>query len=263
MNQDSNIYNVNSLPPDRTSFFKQFIQSQDEVPESFKKMTFVGNPKDVYPRFYIKQVGISADPNYCVSIFHTDKKQIIDFEEKERIVRQSDMSYYILMFCLIIGALIFFIKNKQLSQVFKAFYLPHFTNQLVRDGMVQREMFFLPLLLIYYVSLSMLIMFSLNRFLAFETSINMFLYILGIILFLSVLRIFIINFIKWTFKTRKETLEYNTHNIIFSIVMGLFLVPAVFMIYYIQEPLSGFFLYFCRTLFEPEIRSYKGQNISK
>jgi len=244
MIQDSLTQNSNLLPPDNASLFKTLVRSQDEVPSALKETFFVGNSKDTYPQFYIKQTVINTDKFYCSSVFHTDKKQFTAFEQKEIIPKQSDLNFYVLMFCLIVGAVIYFVKYKRISQVFKAFYLPHFTNQLIREGLVQREFFALPLLLINYISMAMLINRFLNTFLGIGTDFRFFLLILGVLIVLSVVRALIINLAKWTFRTYKETSEYNTNNIIFSIVIGMFLVPSVFLIYYLQNPFSEFLLYF-------------------
>jgi hypothetical protein len=244
MIQDSLTQNSNILPPDNASLFKTLVRSQDEVPSGLAKTFFIGNSKDHYPQFYIKQTAVNTDKFFCSSVFHTDKKQFTAFEQKEIIHKQSDSSFYLLMFCLVVGAVIYFARYKRISQVFKAFYLPHFTNQLVREGLVQREFFVLPLLLINYVSMAMLINKFLNLFFGIDTNIRFFLLILGVLIALSVVRTLIINLAKWTFRTYKETSEYNTNHMIFSIVIGMFLVPSVFLIYYLQHPFSEFLLYF-------------------
>ena len=244
MISDSLTQNSNFLPQEHASLFKTLVRAQDEVPSPLIKTFFVGNSKDNYPQFYIKQTVISADKNYCTSVFHTDKMQFTTFEQKEIIHRQSDINFYLLLFCLIVGAVIYFVKYKRISQIFKAFYLPHFTNQLVREGLVQREFFVLPLLLIYYISIAMLIVRFLNFFVGIGTDFKFFLLILGVLIALSLVRTFIINLTKWTFRSYKETSEYNTNHVIFSIVTGLFLVPSVFLVYYLQQPYSEFLLYF-------------------
>lgn len=244
MISDSLTQNSNFLPQENASLFKTLVRSQDEVPTGLKETFFVGNSKDNYPQFYIKQTVINSEKNYCISVFHTDKKQFTTFEQKEIIHRQSDLNFYLLLFCLIVGAVIYFVKYKRISQIFKAFYLPHFTNQLVREGLVQREFFTLPLLLINYISLAMLINKTLNYFFGINTDFRFFLLILGVLTAFFVVRILMINLAKWTFRTNKETTEYNTNTMIFSIVIGMFLVPSVFLIYYLQNPFSEFFLYF-------------------
>lgn len=244
MIQDSLTQNSNILPPDNASLFKTLVRSQDEVPSGLKGTFYVGNEKDNYPQFYIKQTEINSDKNYCTSVFYTGKKQVKEIDPKEITHQQSDLNFYLLLFCLIVGAVIYFVKYKRISQIFKAFYLPHFTNQLIREGLVQREFFILPLLLIFYISAAMLIIRFLNFFWGIGTDLKFFLLILGVLIGLSLVRAFIINLIKWAFKSYKETSDYNTNHIIFSIVTGIFLVPSVFLVYYLQQPFSEFLLYF-------------------
>ncbi|HOY32941.1 MAG TPA: DUF4271 domain-containing protein [Bacteroidales bacterium] len=242
MNQDSLTPNANLLPQDNASLFKNLVRSQDEVPEGLRKTFFVGNAKDVYPGFYVRQTRSNTD-SYCTSVFYTGKKNFSEFRLKEITNKYSDINFYLLLFCLVTGAVIFFLKHKRISQIFKAFYLPHFTNQLVREGLIQREFFAFPLLLVYYISLSLLITRSLHCFFAISTGFNTVLQVLGILLALAIIRGVTMNFAKWCFRTPKETSEYRTNNFIFSIITGLFLVPMVFLIYYLQAPLSVYFLY--------------------
>lgn len=244
MYSDSLTYNINPLPPDQASLFKNLIRSQDEVPEVYKKEYFIGNAKDIYPKNYIKQTTFNNDKSYSTSIFHVGNKQINEFSQNKLIHKQSDAVFYIFMFCLVIGTMIYFLKNKRIFQIFKAFYIPHFTNQLIRDGVVQKEFFAFPLLLIYFISLSLLITKSLTFFWGIESKLIYSFWILVILIVLYIAKIFIINFSKWCFKTQKETSEYNTNNFIFSIIIGIFLIPMVFLIYYLQSPISDFLLYF-------------------
>jgi len=244
MISDSLTQNSSFLPQENASLFKTLVRAQDEVPPGLKETFYVGNAKDNYPQFYIKQTVINSDKNYCTSVFHTGKDQVKEIDPKEIIHQQSDLNFYLLLFCLIVGAVIYFVKYKRISQVFKAFYLPHFTNQLVREGLVQREFFTLPLLLINYISLAMLINKTLNSIFGINTDFRFFLLILGVLTVFFVVRILLINLAKWTFRTNKETSEYNTNTMIFSIVIGMFLVPSVFLIYYLQNPFSEFLLYF-------------------
>ncbi|HNW90335.1 MAG TPA: DUF4271 domain-containing protein [Bacteroidales bacterium] len=242
MLQDSLTYSVNSLPGENGSLFKNFVRSQDEVPEAFRKTFFVGNSKDNYPQFYIKQAAARSDTSNCTSVFHTGQKHITDIRPKEIPDNQSDLYFYLLMFCFVVGTMILFVKQKRLSQIFKAFYLPHFTNQLMREGLVQKEFYAFPMFLIYYISLSMLIAKSVNYFYKINTDFYFVLLILGVLIIIFILRSLLITLLKWTFKTYTETSEYNNHNFIFSIISGIFLAPMVFLIYYLQNPFSNIIL---------------------
>lgn len=236
MLQDSLTYNLNQLPGEKASFFKTLVRSQDEVPEAFKKSFFVGNIKDNYPQFYINQADAISDTSYCASVFYTGQKQITEISPKEISNKQTDSYFYLLLFCLVMGTVILVIKHKRISQIFKAFYLPHFTNQLMREGMIQREFYAFPLLLIYYVSLSLLIAKSLNFFYEIPTDFYFVLGILGMFIIFFIARSLMVNLIKWTFRTYNETSAYNTNHFVFSIITGMFLTPMVFIIYYIQDP---------------------------
>ncbi len=248
MFQDSLTSNINPLPPDPASLFKSLIRSQDEVPVAFSKTYFVGNSLDKHPEKYIQQARFEKDKAYCTSVFYTGKKVSTEITLKEIEFKQSDTVFYILMFCVLVCTMIFFLKNKRIIQVFKAFYTPYFTNQLIRDGMIQKEFFAFPMLLSYFISLALIVSKCLNYFFDIRTSNSYFLGILAILIVLYVFKAFIVNFSKWIFKTQKETSEYNTNNFIFSIIIGFFLVPTTFMIYYVRGPVSTIILYLVLTI---------------
>jgi len=237
---------MNVLPPEKPSVFKTLVRSQDEVPGSLCKTFFLGNSKDKFPDHYIRQTSINSSQAYCPSVFHSSNSatKLLNRERKEVRQQPSDAVFYLLVFCLITGVIIYVVKHKRLSQVFKSFYMPYFTNQLVREGLIQKEFFSLPLLLVYYTSLAMLITKGLGYFFGLSTDIRFILFITGVMLCLALIKNLLIAITKWAFKTRKETSEYNTNNFIFSIVTGMFLVPMVFIIYYVQEPYVAYFLYF-------------------
>jgi len=248
MLQDSLTFNINPLPPDRASVFKSLISAQDEVPAVFGKTCFVGNSLDKLPEKFIQQARFEKDKAYCTSVFYTGKKSATEITLKEIEPRQSDAVFYILMFCVLVCTMIFFLKNKRIIQVFKAFYTPHFTNQLIRDGMIQKEFFVFPMLLSYFISLALIVSKCLNYFFDFKTPNGYFLGILAILIALYIFRVVVINFSKWIFKTQKETSEYNTNSFIFSVIIGFFLVPTTFMIYYIEGPTSIIILYLVLTI---------------
>lgn len=233
---DSLTYNVNALPQENASFFKTFIRSQDEVSAQLGKTCFVGHSKDNLPATYVKQTSSKSDTAYCTSVFYTGQDPVIQIVPKEIPVRHSDSFFYLLLFCLVLGTLILFVKHRRISQLFKAFYLPYFTNQLMREGLIQREFFSFPLLLVYYISLSMFIAQGLHFFYQMEMDFYFVLEILGVTVALFLFRSFLIILIKIAFKTPGETAEYNTNNFLFSIITGIFLTPMVFVIHYMNAP---------------------------
>ncbi|HOV10674.1 MAG TPA: DUF4271 domain-containing protein [Bacteroidales bacterium] len=233
---DSLTYNINTLPQENASFFKTFIRSQDGVVAPFGKTCFVGNSNDNLPEMHVKQVHGKFDSTYCTSVFYTGQNPVTNLAPKEIPVRNSDSFFYLMLFCLVLGTIILFVKHKRISQIFKAFYLPYFTNQLIREGLIQREFYSFPLLLIYYISLSMFIAQGLHFLYQLQPDFYFVMEILGAAVALSVLRSIVITLMKVAFKTYKETSEYNTNNFIFSIVTGIFLTPMVFMINYMNAP---------------------------
>lgn len=233
---DSLTYNVNTLPQENASFFKTFVRSQDEVSLPFAKTCFVGHSKDNLPAVYLKQTSAKTDTAHCTSVFYTGQDKVSQITPKEIPVRHSDLFFYLLLFCLVLGTIVFFVKHKRISQLFKAFYLPYFTNQLSREGLIQREFFSFPLLMVYYISLSMFVAQGLHFFYQMEMNFYFVLKILGVAVVLFLFRSLLISLIKIAFKTPHETAEYNTNNFLFSIITGIFLTPLVFIIQYMNAP---------------------------
>jgi hypothetical protein len=243
MISDSLTINPNPFPSENSSVFKNFIQAQDEVKSPNSNTYYLGNPKEDMGTFCIIQKSFVKDNVLCTSMFFQKSKTHSDFQTKNRTHYSTDWIFISFLLCLVFATIFTFKNNKRISQLFKAFLVPHFTNQLIREGNIMREFFIYPLLLIYFTSFSLLISYVLHSFFDFEIALGQSLLISLVVFLFFILKISLINIIGWVFHTKKETFEYMTNYMIFSIVMGVFLFPFVFFLIYSTPFISVFILY--------------------
>ncbi len=242
MYSDSLTFNQNPLPPDKSSLFKMLIQSQDEVFIG-NKTFFAGNVKDKKIGTPIIQKSFEQDKAFCTSIFENKKAPIQNINAKPLNHIGYDWIFFTLLLCLLLIVIINFTNRKRVAFLFKAFIVPRFTNQLTRDGSIQKEFFTYPMLLIYFISFSLFIFKGLMLF--FHVSPNLFngLIIFGVLVIYYIGKFLLVAILGFVFKTKKETFEYTTNTLIFLVVSGMFLVPLVFLVYYMQTPFSIIFFY--------------------
>ncbi len=242
MYSDSLTYNHSLLPPEKSSLFKTLIQVQDEVFIGGKTY-FHGNAKDKFIGTPIVQKSFVNDKAYCTSIFGNKNLTLKSWSAQPLPIKHFDWIFFTLLFCLLSMVLINFTNRKRVAALVKSFMVPHFTNQLIRDGSIQKEFFTYPMLLIYFISMGLFAFRFLIHFFNFEPSMLNGFKILGVVFMFYMAKYVFSVILGSIFKTKKETFEYTTNTFIFSIVTGIFLVPMVFLIYYFNASLSSLFLY--------------------
>jgi hypothetical protein len=244
MFHDSLTYNNNPLPPDNISLFKGQIFRQDEIPDMFSNQkNYIGNTKDVLPSVRIKQTSLMKESTFCPSLFHSEKKQIVKMPLSNNQHIQSDGFIFLMMLCFLILTIIIFIKNKKITQYFHAFFFPHYTNQIIREGNMLKDFFVYPLIIVYYTILSFIAIKALHFFIKIEPTLRNVFYCLLVFLCLYVFKMFMIFFVKKTFKTSNETFDYLTNNTLFQIIESFLLFPAVFLLYFLWAPITEVFFF--------------------
>jgi hypothetical protein len=243
MISDSLTLNPNPLPSENSSVFKKFIQLQDEVQDIQSYIYNGGKATDEISAVRIVQKSFINDNVLCTSMFFQKGKKHLDFQPQMRNSNNTDWIFFSFLICLVFATIFTFKNNKRISQLFKAFLIPHFTNQLIREGNLMREFFIYPMLLIYFTSLSLLISNVLHGFFHYEIVQGQSILISMVVFLFFIFKISFINIIGWVFHTKKETFEYMTNYMIFSIVMGVFLFPFVFFLIYTTPYISIFLLY--------------------
>jgi hypothetical protein len=247
MNSDSLTYNPHPLPLENNSVFKMFIQSQDEVVGVNPVISSTGSSMGF--SLGIRQKSFVKDSALCTSMFHQKDKSNQVLEPKLRTEYGTDWMFFTFLICLIIATIFTFKNNKRISQLFKAFLVPHFTNQLIREGNIIREFFIYPLLAVYFISSTFLISSLLLHFFHYEINMTQGLYIALAVFAFFLFKIFVINIIGWVFHTTKETFEYLTNYLVFSVVLGVFLFPFVFLLIYTTPAVADVLLYVVLIIF--------------
>jgi len=243
MISDSLTLNPNPLPAENSCVLKKFIQSQDEVGNLNSNIYYLETSKELAGTNRIIQRSFVNDKVVCTSMFFQKSKSVPDFQIKTRTQFSTDWIFFIFLICLVSTTIFTYKNNKRIAQLFKAFLVPHFTNQLIREGNIMREFFVYPLLFIYFVTTSLLFSNVLHHFFHYEIALKQSMLISLAIFSFFIFKIFLINILGWVFQTKKETFEYLTNYLIFSIVVGLFLFPFVFFLIYTTPSITVFLLY--------------------
>lgn len=241
MLKDSLQYNDHYLPRLSNSTFKNFVGLQDEVP--YKSTTI----QSTYFSANMDRNQVvcqrKLDSNFeRISLFsaHTIKKKTP--ETINRNLERADWIFFSFIFCLGIMAWFFYRNSKRLTQLFKAFLTPRSTNQLLREGNILREVIVYPLLLIFFISITIFISILINKYFGVQYSIKLQGMILIILIAFFLLKVIFASIIGAIFKTDKETLEYLTNYFVFNIILGLAIVPAIFIAYYIEINMAKYLI---------------------
>ena len=126
--------------------------------------------------------------------------------------------------------------RSRLKQIFKAFVGARYLNQLSRDGNIFRERIAIPLLIIYFVSFSLLIylIFTevLEKTIPNISELELFSSIMLIIILSFFIKNVVITFIGNVFRNYIILSEYILTNFIFNLTIGLLLIPVlIFSVY--------------------------------
>ncbi|MEI6764668.1 MAG: DUF4271 domain-containing protein [Bacteroidota bacterium] len=243
-------YNPNILPAEGRSTFKLFVLSQDEVPQSFAYTGtgFAGNIKDKAPSALVIQT------KYAPAMVHTSVFAKHPLKPKALgpqtiAVRNYDWILGLFIICFALIAMVRGLYFRRFSQVFKAFYNPRFTNQLMREGTLFNERLTPPLLIAYLVTLSLLAYRGAQNITGWQfppsASYLILFKIFVLICVFFLFRIIIIRLGSFIFKTHKETSEYLVNTLVVSEVSVMFILPLTACAFYFAHYAADAALYFC------------------
>lgn len=234
MQKDSLQYNNHSLLKLNSSVFKNFVGCQDEV---LYKSVWTQNSNNTV-NWDSRQLVLQRklDNNHqCTSIFSGRPTEKFTHQVAERNFQKSDWVFFSFLICLGIAAWFFFRNSKRLNQLFKAFLTPRSTNQLLREGNILSEAIVYPLLLIFFISVSLLVSVIINRYAHVPFSLFFQVAIVAVLILFFLGKIIMVSLIGAIFNTKKETREYLTNYFVFNITLGLLAVPVIFIIFYIES----------------------------
>jgi hypothetical protein len=164
---------------------------------------------------------------------------------------QPDWILGILLLCFVLLAWVQVFYRRRLRQILMSPYSKRFLSQLVRDGDLFSERLSIALGILYLITTSLFIYEV--RVLVFEkdtvTFINGFPFFALIslcVLCFWALKIALINFLSFVFKTRQTSREYLLNILIFNILTGIFLLPVLVLTIYLK---GLTFLWICTFIF--------------
>ncbi|MBL7884306.1 MAG: DUF4271 domain-containing protein [Bacteroidia bacterium] len=181
---------------------------------------------------------ISSDSLKAVSIF---KEHLLTAQNNKPIVHFTEYHFLIAIILFIsYGIYVWlFVKNrKRIKQIIKAFYLNRYANQLAREesSILNRVTLFLSILFLFSISLFFTQVISYYGWKIPETNESLLLPIIAVgIVAIYLIKIAVIQFLGFVFKTGKEAAEYTQTLIFFINALGLFLLPIVICIAFAQQ----------------------------
>lgn len=144
-----------------------------------------------------------------------------------------------LLALFVLFAMAQFLYYKRLQQIYQAFIARHFANQFAREGNLFRERISIPLQIITFSSLALFLYqtFSFFGLLSEITGQGFlgFVYILLGIILLWFVKLIVIRFSGFLFRTVEVSFEYSLSMLIYFIVNGLLLLPVVILIQYFEK----------------------------
>jgi hypothetical protein len=164
---------------------------------------------------------------------------------------QPDWILGLLLLCFILLARVQVYSKRRLRQIMMAPYSKRFLNQLVRDGDLFSERISLATGFLYFITVSLFI-YQLTEFFFTrepERFIGGFTLFALICIFLTgfwVLKITLIWFLSFIFRTRQTSREYLLNILIFNILTGIFLLPFLVFMVYLK---CAVFLWICVIIF--------------
>lgn len=164
---------------------------------------------------------------------------------------QPDWILGLLLLCFVLLAWAQVFYRRRLRQILMATYSKRFLSQLVRDGDLFSERISLATGFIYFIITS-LFLFQLYELVLVKDAgrllqgFPLFALISIFVLGFWMVKIGLIRFLSFIFRTRQTSREYILNILIFNILTGIFLLPLMVFAVYLK---SVIFLWICMIIF--------------
>ena len=214
-------------------FLKKFIGLQDEVPGDFALLFKDSAQACAYKiqGVKIRQYQVYKSHELRTSMFTPHQLHATMLKPKPKSLSGSNSVWLfgIILFVLIMFAILRTNYYKKLQQLFKSFAVFNYFNQLVREENLFRERYSYNLAIIFFINLSIFIFCS-----CFFFSKNEFYGLQGIIFFVSILlflvlwiliKLLLIRFAGFLFKSGKEASEHTANLFMLIHITGLAFLP--------------------------------------
>lgn len=222
---------------DTSGFFNSYVPYN---PDKYQPANDSLKTLYTYPGYQYVPVKDTMAVHETVSVFKPHHMQVKNFRPLVKPDVSDDWIAGIFVFCLLIIALVQATVPRRLQQVFRSVALPYYVNQLEREGNLLSERLSIALGFVYLSSVSLLLyklaLYYSADLLGMKSGFFFYLYIFIICVILYFLKIGVVSFTGYVFNTAKITHEYLVNNLIFNIVTGLLLFPAVILSLYVDQP---------------------------
>ena len=214
-------------------FLKKFISLQDEVPTDFAAMFKDSTQTSVYKiqGEKIRQFQVYKSHEHRTSMFTSHQLHAAALKPKPRsLIGSSSVWFFgIILLVLILFAILRTNYTKKLQQLFKGFAGFNYFNQLIREENLFRERYAYQLTIIFFVNFTIFIFCSYFFFSNNESySLQSILIFGGVLLFLVfwiLIKLILIRFVGFVFKSRKEASEHMANFFLFIQISGLAFLP--------------------------------------
>ncbi len=186
---------------------------------------------------------------YCTSIFTNHQLSSQNKNSNELSNNSSDWLFIIEFLGILIFTWVIVSFRKRLNQIFTSLFTNRAINQLIRDGDLLKETIRIPLLSIYFLSVSLLIstVFAFYKVTDQSFSAGIYLYLKILLLFITlyIAKILFIRLISNTFRNQIVTSYYLLNGSISNIIIGILLTPLLFLYTFSDKFISDKILIIC------------------
>lgn len=194
----------------------------------------------------IPSLGTTSDTLHTTSLF---QGHLLVPKTDKPLLHFTDYDYgvvSILLLAYILFVWLFASNKKRLSQVVKSFYINRHSNQLGRDelSLGNRVSIFLSILFVISSSLFIIQIADYYKFVFNVNKSVLFLEIATVISLIYAVKMVIIRFFGYIFQNKKEASEYSMMIFLFCNTLGLFMLPIVVSLAFVEGVSPLIFIYF-------------------
>jgi hypothetical protein len=237
-----------------SSFFKQFVQQQDESLRNFSASdtaALIRQKKGSEQR--VSPVHSFDRSLLCSSVFKPHQLPLIHKSPAERTNYDAGWTLGLVVVCMIIMASVRTYFYRRLSLVLKAFLTPRQLSFLMRERNLLTDSMTPPLMMIQFLTYSLFFyqMISVTRGLPSVPGggpVFFLLILAGVATFYG-LRFLVIRITGWVFNVQEQSKTYIVNSLVINQVWGLALLPLCVIAMYISPGAGYHVLMFTATVF--------------
>lgn len=217
------------------SWFRHFIQLQDEVPAGLNN---IKNDQQ-FSESRIIQVRIEKPKGFEKSVFTSHQLNPAGFDVKERSMMNPGWIAPLILFCFILLAIAQYGWHKRVFQIFKAFFVGRLFVQLAREGGLFNERVTLLLFLSYIIAFALFLFQIVNFYsettIGLSESLILYAKLFAGVALIYIIKIALFRFSGFVFKSVKETSDYVLTIFVFGQIAGIIILPFLVLLTYLKS----------------------------